>query len=170
MCAVRDDDLLARIALRRVIGPEEERAHQLALRAGRGLQGDRVHPGDLLEHLAQLPHQPEGALHRRSRLKGVKVAKPRQARRQLVHLGIVLHRARAQRVERFVHVVVLQRDCREMPDYVVLGNLRQSRRRFPQRPRRKQLIERSGGKIGLGDRRAAPPRARALEDQRCRSL
>ena len=50
---VGDEDLLARIALRLVIGADQQDAGELAMRAGRGLQRDGVHAGDFDQALAQ---------------------------------------------------------------------------------------------------------------------
>ncbi len=44
---VGNQNLLARIALRLVPGPREQNSGELAVRAGRRLQRDRIHAGDL---------------------------------------------------------------------------------------------------------------------------
>ena len=63
MRAVRDEDLVAvGVAALAVVGPDHEDAGQLALGAGRRLEGDGLHPRDRGERPLQLPEQLERAL------------------------------------------------------------------------------------------------------------
>jgi hypothetical protein len=50
---VGDENFAARIALRFVIGAGEQNASELAMRAGGGLQRDRLHAGDFDERFFQ---------------------------------------------------------------------------------------------------------------------
>ena len=62
--------------------------------------GDGGHPGQGLQPVGQAVHQLQGALHGRLRLQRVDVREARQTRHLLVQARVVLHRARAQRIER----------------------------------------------------------------------
>ena len=55
----------ARVAAVAVIGADHLHAGELAVRAGGGLQRDRVHAADLGEHVLQLPAELERALRAR---------------------------------------------------------------------------------------------------------
>ena len=85
-------------AIARYAAPQQ--AGQLALRAGRRLQADRVQPGDLgraqLRAAQQIRARP-GEMRRV--LIGMQCREARQRRQSLVPLGVVLHRARAERIE-----------------------------------------------------------------------
>ena len=67
-------------------------------------------------------------LQRRFRLIGVQVGQARQRGQPLVPLGVVLHRAGAERIEVRVDRHVLRREVHEVPHQVRLGQLRQRRR------------------------------------------
>ena len=69
----------------------------------------------------------------------------RQARDRLVHLRVVLHRARAERVEARVDAVVPLREAREVAHHVELGEL---------------------GKSGMSSRTSSAPSSRATLDAR----
>ena len=64
-----------------------------------------------------------------TRLIGMQVEQARQRGQPLVPLGVVLHRARAERIEVRVDRHVQRREVREVPHHVQLGQLRQRRRR-----------------------------------------
>ena len=127
---VGDDDRVALLALAAV---GEVRAHQhqpgqLALRAGRRLQRDRVEAGDLGEDLLQPPHQLERALRAVLLLVRVQVAEAGQRDDALVDARVVLHRAGAERVEARVDPEVARRELGEVADELGLGELGQPRR------------------------------------------
>ena len=110
-------------------------AGQLALRPGRRLQRDGRQPGDLREVLLQLVEQlaaRPAALP--SSWQRMQVGEARQRREPLVPLRVVLHRARAERIE-----VGVDRSCAsravEVAHDLQLGDLRQ-RRRLASRRRR----------------------------------
>ncbi len=105
----RDQHLAAllMLALGFVGGADGHQAAQLAVRAGLGRQGHRRHPRQRRQPVGQLVHQLQRALNRRLRLQRVDVREARQARHLLVQARVVLHRARAQRIQRQVDGVVL---------------------------------------------------------------
>jgi hypothetical protein len=160
-----DDDLAGRVAARAVVGGDEEDARHLALRARGGLQRDGVHPGDLLEPLAELVHQRQGALRLRVGRHRVDAREARQPRHVLVHLGVVLHRARPQGIERAVHVVVLEGELDVVAHHLELRDLGEVRGAGAQRARGQHV----GGSLGddrLRYGHARAPLAGALEDHR----
>ena len=146
-----------------VIRAHQQHARHLPLGSGRRLQRDLVHPGDFLQHLGQLVHEAQGPL--RARLRGERVQSretPEPARR-LVDLGVVLHRARAQRIQGTVHVVVLERQLRVVPDHLVFGHFREPRRFGAQMSRRDQLVHGTGVHVGPRHASAAATGVRSLE-------
>jgi hypothetical protein len=165
---VGDDDLAALLVLASVgeVGVEEHQARELPLGTGGGLERDGVEPADLGEDLLQAPHELERALRALLLLERVQVAEPGQADEALVHARVVLHRARAERVEAGVDSEVSGRELGEVPDELGLGDLRQPRRRRPRELRRhlrhRQVVAR--------ERRGAAARLGALVDQRRHAL
>ena len=81
-----------------VRGGDEERG-EFALRPGGRLERHRGQARNLREVLLHLEEQFEHALRRVVVLQRVQCGEPRQRREPLVPLGVVLHRARPQRVE-----------------------------------------------------------------------
>ena len=118
---VGDEDVAACVPPRHVGRPDHQRARQLAVRAGRGLERDARKAGEDLERLLEAPHHLEVSLREVLRGVGVRLVEPREARRLLVQPRVVLHRARAERVERRVDGEVQPREAREVPDDVHLG-------------------------------------------------
>ena len=96
---VRDQHLSSRAALVLEVGRGDEKRRQLSLRAGGGLQADRVQPGDLGQDFLELEKDRQQALERALVLIGMLRGEPRQRGQPLVPLGVVLHRARAERIE-----------------------------------------------------------------------
>ncbi len=84
-----------------------------------------AHAADLGEHPLELPQQLERALRQRVGRERVQRREARQARRPLVDLGVVLHGARAERVEAAVDRVVEVRQVDEVADDLRLVELRQ---------------------------------------------
>ena len=89
-----------------VEGAREQHAGQLAVGARGGLERDVGQPGDLAQALLQAPHQLQRALGAPGVLERVQPGVAVQRRDALVQLGVVLHRARAQRIEAGVEVEV----------------------------------------------------------------
>ncbi len=128
---VGNDDLAAHVVLPPLleVRAHQEQARELALAARRRLEADRVEPRHLAQDLLQLPFELERALHGFVVGERVQVAEAGQRRDALVHARVVLHRARAQRVEARVDPEVARRERREVAQHLRLGELRQARRR-----------------------------------------
>ena len=90
---IRNQNLLARIALRLMIGAHHQQSRKLAVRSGGGLQGDRVHAGDFDQALAQGLDDAQRALRNPLRLVGMPVGQAVEAHHQFVHPRVVLHGA-----------------------------------------------------------------------------
>ena len=157
----RDDHVPPGLA---AIGEHRAHEHQpreLALRARRGLQRDGREPRDLGEDLLQLPHQLERALRTLVLLERVEIAEPGEGHDAFVDSGVVLHRARAERVEAGVDPEVAVGERREVPHDLVLRHLGQPRRRLSPELRGDLRHRQVVG----GDTTRAPPRPRLLVDQ-----
>ncbi len=163
---LRHDDIRARgVAAGAVIGADHRHAGEFALGARHGGEAHALHAGDLLEHLLQLVHAREEAL----RLGRERMAREelRQHRIGVARLGVVLHGARAQRIEMRVDGEVELRQAREMAHHLQFRHFGQCRctgsaqvRRYIRRPPRSRI----GGRRDLT--RGAPARLAQLEYQR----
>ena len=89
-----------------VEGAGEQHAGQLAVRARRGLERDVRQPGDLGERGLEVAHELQRALGSPRVLERVQPGVAVERGDALVELGVVLHRARAQRIEAGVQVEV----------------------------------------------------------------
>ena len=125
---VRGEDLRALLAAVLVVGAGEQHAGELAVRAGGRLQRDVRQAGDLAQRALQLVHQLQRALGALGVLQRVQARVAGQRRDALVQLRVVLHRARAERVEAGVEVEVALREPVVVADDLRLGDLRQLRR------------------------------------------
>ena len=127
---VGGDDRVALLALALVgeVRAHQHQAGQLALRAGRGLQGDGGEPRHLGQDLLQLPHQLERTLGALVLLMRMQVREAGQPRGALVDPRVVLHRAGAERIEAGVDPEVAVGQVREVAHDLVLGQLGQARR------------------------------------------
>jgi hypothetical protein len=135
-----------------------QQAAQLPVRPRLGRQGHGGHAGQGLQPVRQAVHELQRALGRRGRLQGVQVGEARHPRRLLVQPRIVLHRARAQRIERQVDGMVLLRQPHIVAQRLGLGEARQ-----PDRPRTHQVAQVRGVGLRLGQIDARPVRAADLE-------
>ena len=79
---VGNQNLAARIALRLVPGADEQNAGELAMRAGRGLQRDRVHAGDFDQAALQQVDDFKNSLRERVGAVGMRFGQALDARRQ----------------------------------------------------------------------------------------
>ena len=104
-----------------------------------GCSVGRVQAGDLGEPALERPEQLEGALGELVGLVRVQAGEALQRRDALVDLGVVLHRAGAQRVGARLDAVVERRELGVVADEVDLGDLGQARRRGAPQRRRQQL-------------------------------
>ena len=124
------DDLVAlEVPARAVIGADHGDAGEFPVRAGHGRERDALHPGHFLQHLLQLVHAGEEALAVRLGPERVARQELRQHRVLVAGLGVVLHRARAERVEVRVDGEVQLREAREVAHRLELADFRQRRRR-----------------------------------------
>ena len=98
--AVGDDHLRAgKVAAVHVVAAHDHKAGELAVGAGAGVQREVLHAGDGGESLVHLVVDLERTLHRRLVLQGVEPLEGGHGGYLLIDLGVVLHRAAAQRVE-----------------------------------------------------------------------
>ena len=149
MRRVGHEHLRPLLAARLVIGADHEDARELALGAGRGLERDGVHPGDLGEVPRQLVHELERTLRQGLGRQRMDLGEAGQPRHVLVELRVVLHRARAERIEVRVESVVQPRQARVMADYVELGDFRQPGGIAPEMLGRQELARVGFGHIGF---------------------
>ena len=158
------EHLVALVAVGLVEGAREQHAGELAVRAGARLQRHVREAGDLPQRALELVHQLQRALGARGRLGRVQAGVAGQRRHALVQLRVVLHRARAERIEAGVEVEVALGDPVEVPVDLRLGDLGQARRL--------RAAEALGQRVGvlrhveLGRHERAPALARLLEDRR----
>ena len=150
----------ARISSRPVSSP--------AAPAGR-LQGGRRHAGDLAQGVVQVTSSSSQPWVSERRRRRVDTGRARAVRPTVVaELGVVLHRARTERVGAEVDRVLAVRQPGEVGDQVTLGHLGQ---RAPgssaQVPGRDQLVGRPlRARRWCGTDQAAPPGLGQLEDRR----
>ena len=156
-----DDAPLLGLAPVGEVRPHEHEAGELALRARRGLERDRVQPAHLGEDLLEPPHELERALGCLLLLVRVQVAEAGQVDDALVHPRVVLHRARAERVEAGVDAEVPVGERGEVAHELRLGDLRQARRL----PARQLLGNLGGGQLVARQPARAATGLRLLEDQ-----
>jgi len=151
-----DDHVPPRLAAVGEGGAHQHQAGELSLGARRRLQRHGREPCDLGEDLLELPHELERALRTLVLLQRVQVAEAGQPDDTLVDAGVVLHRARPERVEARVDPEVAVGERGEVADDLVLGDLGEPRRRFAQELRRNlrhgQVVRRhaAGAAPGLG--------------------
>ena len=130
MRGVRDHHLGPRSTLGGVPRTHQQQTGELSRSAGSGLERRGRHPGDLAENLFQLHEQLEPSLDATIRCSGVHIGQARQRCNSVAELGVVLHRARSERVRPQVDRVLPVGEPREMTDQVALRYFCQSDRRF----------------------------------------
>ena len=96
------DDIALAFAAVDVIPADHEDAGELALRAGGGRKADSLETADLAQPVLQLMHQIQRALGAVRIRQRVQLGEAGQARRVLINLGVVLHRAGAKRIKPLV--------------------------------------------------------------------
>ena len=129
------------------------------------LQGHRVHAGDLRQITRQIVQQLECALRGAGVLVRVKLREMR--RRCLVNLGVVFHRATAERVEVLVHAHLTVRQTCVVTHQIKLRDFRQLENVDAQVVRAEQRLEIDTiREAGLRRNRAAPTGFAALKNQR----
>ena len=93
MGRVGDEDVFPGVAAGFEGGPDEHHAGQLAVGAGRRLEGEGVHAGDLAEVALERLHDLQAPLDEVGRGERVRGRERGEGRQALVDLGVVLHRA-----------------------------------------------------------------------------
>ncbi len=165
VCGVGGQDPRPLLPVVLVEGAGEKQTGELAMGAGRGLEADVVEAADLGQGALQAPHQLQGPLGPLGILGRVKAGVPGERRDPLVEPGVVLHRARAERVRPRVEVEVAPREAVVVADDLRLRDLWQLGRIAAQQVGRDQLVERALGHVAGRQRPGAAPRDRALEDR-----
>ncbi|MNE45844.1 hypothetical protein D3C80_1401520 [compost metagenome] len=148
------------LALGFVGGADGHQAAQLAVRAGLGRQGHRRHARQGRQPMGQLVHQLQRALNRRLRLQRVDVREAGQTRHLLVQTRVVLHRARAQRIDGQIDGVVLLAQAHIVAHGLGLGQAGQTDRVLANQVAQVRAV---GGGLGQIDAGLVP--AVAFEDQ-----
>ena len=98
------------------------------MRAGRRLQRDRVHAGDLDQAALQQVDDFQNALRERVGAVGMRLGQALDARDRLVDARVVLHRAGAERIHAEIDGVVPCGEPREVADDLDLAELRKQAR------------------------------------------
>ena len=117
-----NQDFLARVAALFEQRANQQDAGEFAVRAGRGLQRDRVHAGDLGERGFQARHHFHAALRQRLGLIGMRPGQAFGARHHFVDPRVVLHGAGAQRIHAVIDGVVPGGKAREVADGLHLAD------------------------------------------------
>ena len=124
------------------------------------------HAGDLAQRGLQLDQQLEPALGERRRRAGVDPGQAGEGGHGVADLGVVLHRARTERVGPEVDRELAVAQPGEVADQVALGHLGQGHRLGAPVLGRDQLVEPPLGDPGRPQLPAAPPGLGELEDGR----
>ena len=120
---IRDEDVLAGVAPGLERGPDEHHAGELAVGAGRRLEREGVHAGDLAEHVLELFQDLEVALDEVLGGERMRCGEGGVRREPFVDLGVVFHRAGTERIDAHVDAVVLLREPGEMAGDLGLRDL-----------------------------------------------
>ncbi len=139
---VRDQHLLARVALGFQIGAHEQDSGEFAVGSGGGLEGDGIHAGDFDELIGERLHDAQRALGVLLGLIGMGSGNSVEARDDLVDARIVLHGAGAERIHAVIDGVVPGGKAGEVADDFNFADFRERSGRGAQ----------SGAEFGGGDR------------------
>ena len=124
---IRNQDFLSWLAPGLVIRANHEDSRQFAVRSRCRLQADGIHSADLRKASFKAILYFESSLDLLVRHVGVCERKPVQACHPLIDLGVVFHRARAERIEPEIDVVVPGRQAGEVPNDIDLAEFRHTR-------------------------------------------
>ena len=113
------------VAARLVVGAHDQHTGEFAVCAGCGLQRHGSEAADFLQPFLQGVHQGQVALDGFDGLQRMGEQETRQAAGVFVDLGVVLHRARAKRIEAAIHAVVEGAQVHVMTDHVHFGQFGQ---------------------------------------------
>ena len=150
--------------------PHDQQSGELTLRAGGGLERQLRHPRRLAQSPLQRPEELERSGAEIVVRHRMKRGEPRQGRDVLGDLGVVLHRARAQRIRPDVDRPVALRQARVVTDQVPLAHLGERRWPGPAVALGDQVVEGWSIHLDLGQRPRSPTVTGQLEDQRERIL
>ena len=134
---------------------------QFAMGASLRAHRDRGHGRQRRKPAHQLGDEHQRALCGLLRLQWVEIAETREPRHLLVETRIVLHRARAERIEAGVDRIVHARQA-----HIVADNLWLRQSREPNRPLAAQIAQRAARYFRRRNIDAADARAAELEEQR----
>ena len=124
MRGVGNYHLVARGAALAMVRAHHQQSGKLALRAGRRMERHGVHPGYLGERRLQPRHQFERARGQMRRGHRMQRGKAGERRHLVVEHGIVLHRARAERIELERLPEVELREAQKMAHHLRLAEFR----------------------------------------------
>jgi hypothetical protein len=116
------------VSPRVVIGADHRHPGEFTVRPGHRRQRHCGHAGHRLQHLLQFEHAGEEALARVIRARRMAREELRQHRQRIACARVVLHGARAERVELRVDGEVLLAQARVVAHHVELGDFGQRRR------------------------------------------
>ena len=119
------------VSLGRDGGFDHHHAAGLAMRARSRRHGDGVHPGHDHQPAGEFRNKFKRALHGRLRLQGMNIGKAWQARHSLVEAEIMLHRARAKRINLGVDRIIQPRQPHVMTHCLWLAQARKAGRFLP---------------------------------------
>ena len=145
-----DDDVALRLTLLLEVGLGDQQRGELGVRAGGRVQRERRHSEQRSQRAFELPHHCKRSLREAIGRERMQIAQRRNVGHGVVDPRIVLHRARAERIERGVDAECLLREPGEVTDDVQLRVVGQ-RQLVAQRVCRQQRLERgSGGQVAVG--------------------
>ena len=113
-----------RVAARLMVCADGHQARQLAVSAGKRVEGELAHPPDFAQRILEVPVHLKVALSSLT-YSGMHRGEAGVRRHLLVDLGVVFHRARPQRVESGVHAEIVGRHVVVVAHYGKLVSLRQ---------------------------------------------
>ncbi len=144
---IRSEHFGSRLAKIAKVGRRYEQRGQFTMGSGGRLQAAGGEPGDFLKDLLQRIQEFESSLQGFFGLIGMQVGHAGHSRGAFVPLGVVLHGARAERIEVGVDRHVTSRQVDEMSDDVRFRNFRQGRRVFVELVGREQLRDGNHGHV-----------------------
>ena len=124
---IGNEDLVALLLTARgMIGADHQQRRELAMRARRRLERDAGKSANLGKPSLHAMHQRQVALDVRGRRQRVRLGEAGQSRHLLADLRVVLHGARAERIEAAIHPEVALREAQIVTHHVQLRQLRQT--------------------------------------------
>ena len=127
-----------------MVAANHEHPGELALRAGRRLQGYPPEAADPLEEVLEPPHELETPLGELLGLEGMLAYEPRGGGRPLVYLRVVLHRTGSEWIEVGIDCEVRLGEPGEVANHLELAHLRKIGRGVSQE------VDRRAGSVACG--------------------